>query len=292
MNKLRQLFNYLKIRKIIRIPGSIIARMLGIRCPNCGADTLSEFLLSCTHCGYPSPSSLECPNCGLHMAHTDRGLCPKCGADLSILQSAPTVGDSPLKTDDVPEVIPVVSPPAEEIKAVEAVVATTPVEPVAIIASPMALVPEVMQSTPSTALQVPEPITQAKSSETQDIPDVIELPPPQTKEIPVVGEDFSISVEQLTDIFKIDITKADAIYKEKVLRVKGTIEMVAVDDQENHYIILTGFVPSTEQKVQCVFDKKYEPVLSRLIPGQKITVLGRYNGYDIYIRLIDSLPVA
>jgi hypothetical protein len=226
------------------------------------------------------------------MAHLDMGLCPKCGAAITPLQAPPLVDESLPKIDAVPEVTSAVSPPAEEIKAVEAVVATTPVEPVAIIASPLPLVPEVMPDITSTARQAPEPVTQAKSSETQDIPDVIELPPPQTKEIPVLGEDFSVSVEQLSEIFKIDIIKADAIYKEKILRVKGTIETVALDDPENHYVILSGYPPSLEQKVQCIFDKKYEPILTRLIPGQRMTVLGKYNGYDTYIRLMDSLPVA
>ena len=284
LKKLRQWFSNIKIRKIIRLPGSIIARMLGIRCPNCGANTMSELLWSCTHCGYPSPSTLECPNCGLHMAHLDNGLCPKCGVAVVALQSPPPIDESLPEIETVPDTVSVDSPSVEEIKVIE--------PRVAIIVSTPTLVPEIMPNTASTASPTPESVIQDKPSETLNIPLVIELPPPQTKEIPLVGEDFSVSVEQLADIFKIDIAKADAIYKEKVLRVKGTIETVVLGDTENHYIILSGYLPSLEQKVLCIFDKKYEPIMTRLIPGQRITVVGKYNGYDTYIRLMDSLPVA
>jgi hypothetical protein len=231
------------------------------------------------------------------MAHLDNGLCPKCGVAVVALQYSPPIDESPPKTDEVPEIAPAVNPPVDEVKVVEPEVSppteeNNVVEPVATITSTPLLVPEVITNPVFTALAVPEPVIQDKPLETLNLPLVIELPPPQTKEIPVVGEDYSVSVEQLADIFKIDIAKADAIYKEKVLRVKGTIETVVLGDPDNHYIILSGYLPSLEQKVLCIFDKKYELVLTRLIPGQRITVVGKYHGYDTYIRLMDSLPVA
>ena len=297
LKKLRQRYYKIKIRKIIRLPGSMIARMLGIRCPNCGADTLSELLWNCTHCGHPSPSRLECPNCGLHMTHTDMGSCPKCGVAIGALQSPSSADDSPLKIDEIPEITPANNPTIEQISSAETAARLAseeikPVEKVEIADPPPPPDAEIISNPMPVALPAIKPVIENKPPPNIDIHEVIELPPPQPKEIPVVGEDFSISVEQLADIFKIDIAKADGIYKEKVLRVKGTIETVALDDPENHYIILGGYHPSQEQKVQCIFDKKYEPVLTRLIPGQRITVLGRYNGYDTYIRLMDSLPVA
>ncbi|MDD5288443.1 MAG: hypothetical protein PHY28_04960 [Dehalococcoidales bacterium] len=267
---------------LLHLPSLIVALILDIRCHNCGFQTASLLFESCSRCGYPSPPKFKCPNCGLHTARAKNGLCPKCGSPVAEVHAQPSANDTPLETEEIKAVGPVAESPPEP---------ALPVEPLPQIEAVSHVVPEVIPNPPLNPAPIQVPAIDLKPPETVDNLPVIELPPPPPKTIPVLSEEFSVSMEQLAEIFKNDSAKADVIYKEKILRVKGTVEKIFIEDTENPYIVLGSSDPAVGQKVQCVFESKYLPALRRMTTGQKITALGKYSSFDTDVHLVECMPV-
>ena len=270
-------------------PGTWLAWILDIRCHNCGLQTASVIFGRCARCGHPSAAKFECSNCGLRTALAKKSLCPACGSPVKDLSAPPPVAE---KTPEISITAPSpVSPPVEEIKTVEPVISPQQEEIVPPAEPAAPTVPETKEPPPLLVAPVTEPTLELNPPAMVEAPPAIELPPPQIKAIPIFEEEFPISIEQLDAIFKADSAKADITYKGKLLRVKGAVEQVSTDDLANLYIILGSPDPGAAQKVQCIFDAKYLSVLGRMVVGQKVAVLGRYDVHIIDIRLIDCMPV-
>lgn len=271
-----------------------LAWLLDIRCPNCGVLTGGLLFWRCPNCGHPAPAKYECPKCGLHSARTRKGLCPRCGSRLPDGQSHPLQSGSPEKTIEIP-----IEPPVES--TIEPPVATLPAEtskPEPPVQTPppaepqpepeLPATPAKIENTPAPDVPVPEAVAGNNPGEAVAPPELNPSPPVA---VPSFDELVSVPAEQLLEVFKIDSGVADAACKEKTLRIKGSIEKIYTEDTANPYVVLGSPDTAVTQKVQCVFEPKYLPVISRMIAGQKVTVLGKYDGYVTDIRLIDCMPV-
>lgn len=262
-------------RGLLSYPGYFLALLLDIRCHNCGVQTASLLIGNCSRCGHPLHARFECKSCGLRVARAKKAICPKCGSPVVDLQSNPNVTESPPE----PETLIAVATTATETRTVET--SAPPPEPVASEAPPV--VPETSP--------IPETPLEEKTRDAINLPPVIELPPPPIKELPALSEEFSVSIEQLAAVFNTDSSKAFAEYQGKLLRIKGIVEAVNIMDSQNPHLIMSSIDPKVTQKVRCAFEAKYLPVLGRISAGQKITALGKYNGFDVDFQLVDCMPV-
>jgi hypothetical protein len=180
--------------------------------------------------------------------------------------------------------------PSAEVKTEDVSVPTGSVEMVT-ENQPVVTPPEVAPPSESVPPPVPEEPIETKvelTTETQPVPEPV---PPEIPETPQLDE-IGVTIEELHDVFKTDSSAADADYRGKMLKVKGLVEQVSVAEGDvNSFVVLGSANEAILRKVRCVFDKRYAPVVERIVVGQKITILGKYDGYDVNIRLIDCLPV-
>jgi hypothetical protein len=85
---------------------------------------------------------------------------------------------------------------------------------------------------------------------------------------------------------------ADRKYAGRALRVKGTVDLITPGELgASPVVMLVSTDTSAEKKMRCSFGERYRAVISRMAPGQKIAVLGRYDGCEQDIRLVDCMPV-
>jgi hypothetical protein len=88
-----------------------------------------------------------------------------------------------------------------------------------------------------------------------------------------------ISAQELVRMYEVNEVSADGHFKGIVLDVTGVVDKIGKDILDNPYVILKSSNDSFRARdVQAVFDKKDEAALSRLMPGQTVTVRGRNNG--------------
>jgi len=85
-----------------------------------------------------------------------------------------------------------------------------------------------------------------------------------------------ITAEALFDEYQKDKAAADRKYKDQVLVVTGTIDMVKIGPSGNPYVTMN--TSSLILRVQFLFDKKHESAVSQLKKGQKATIKGRGYG--------------
>ena len=197
---------------------------------------------------------------------------------------------------------PVVEPEAE----VEAVVEAEP-EPEAEVkeeveAEPEAEPkPEVVEEQVEPVVEVkPEPKPRAKrkrapkgkakaKSESEAVTEVEPVPEPEPESVPA---EMAVTVEELQLAFADDMTEAEGKFVDKVLKITGFVGRIAVNDIiDSPCVVLTSSEKTVLRNVLCVFDKKHAPELKLLVPGQTVTVQGKYDSCTINILVTDCVLV-
>lgn len=95
------------------------------------------------------------------------------------------------------------------------------------------------------------------------------------------GSSQSSSTDEMTadalfDEYQKDKEAADRKYKGKVLTITGTVDIVKVGISGNPYVTMK--TSNLILRVQFLFKKKDESVLSRLRKGDQATIRGRVSG--------------
>lgn|GEM_PF-3970275 len=251
-------------------PGVIFARVLDIKCQNCGAYTAGLLLDHCSRCGYPAPTALNCPQCGLKIARKKLRQCPRCGASVigktagtdvlgdansRIVETLPAPASSPEPAAELtppPVLAPV--PPAPENPAVKTADALLPVE--------MSAAPPAAHTDPG--------------------------------RLPQLGEESTITIAQLARLIGDKNGAGLQEHTGKTIRLKGIIREVNTgmpDDVGAGVVVLMSPEAAVSFTVGCRFGAVYRSVLSRMQLGQRITVLGIVNLADSEVTLEDCMPV-
>jgi hypothetical protein len=185
-----------------------------------------------------------------------------------------TVEGVPVHSEEKPSVIPPAeqSPPdAETTKTIEKPVPSATEQPV-VIEAPAPVNQETV-ATPHQQTSAQSPVTSAVSKAAPD-------------------EVIAVTVDELASEFAADPTRADEKYQDRLVKVKGLIELVTpAEGDRAPTVVLVSTGQAATIKTHCSIDMKYAGIIKRLTAGQRIAVLGRYGGYDSAIHLTESQPV-
>ena len=94
----------------------------------------------------------------------------------------------------------------------------------------------------------------------------------QTAQTPAL----EVSASQLYSDYEANGVAADEKYKNKILKVTGTVNTIDKDIMDQIYVTLNG--SNVIGDVQCFFSDDYVSDASQLQKGQKITVVGKCDG--------------
>ncbi len=264
----------------------------------------------------------KCPNCGLETKRTLDWACQWCGHPLASRRYRPiskTYGElqeerSGYVSTEAEEEEVAISPEPEEAPE-EALSPEPEIEPAPRPEPPPAqpAPPEPPPSRPEPQPQSPPPPAAAPESRPQPAqvpesqpppaaeppreeqpppaPEPAPSPPPATTprlETGAPSGTILTTADDLAVIFARDSAAANAVMKDKVVRVSGVVEKIfAKPNLDIFYIVLTGSGGQTSWQVRCTFDREQGQALSRLNVGQAETVQGRYAGYEKNIILKD-----
>ena len=221
----------------------------------------------------------RCPNCGQNTERTQDWACPWCGYPLlsgiyrKIDKTYRQLREESRQQIPEPEETEVLLPD-DSVSAPTPVIETEP-EPKPELERPVEEPVEEIEPelAPEPEAAIPEPALEAPAEQE---PDIIEL-----------------TVGQLIAAYAEDAAAADARFGSQYLRITGVVSRVEITEVlDVHYIILTSSDQEQLQSIRCVFDKKYEPELSRLEKGQEVTVQGKYEGSLIDFRMKDCVIAA
>jgi hypothetical protein len=235
-------------------------------CPNCGRSTARTEDWACQWCGYPLLSG-------------SYKKIPKTYRDLQVERLyEPLVEEearASLSPEPASELEPVEEPEEWTKPAFESRVAEE-------LETRLAGVPK-PESVPEPELVgEPEPVRESEF--------VRELEPEPAPEL--LTADMKVTVEELVRAYEEEGVAADARFAGKILDLVGVVSRVKISEAlDVHYIILASVDQTILQTVRCVFSKKHEAELGQLMPGQAVTVRGRYDGSIIDIRLKDCTLV-
>ena len=97
-----------------------------------------------------------------------------------------------------------------------------------------------------------------------------------------------VTAEELYAAYKMDKVAADAKLTNKIIKVKGVVDRIVIEDiHDVYYIILTGAEKREEWSVRCTFARENVNKLNQLATGETVTVQGKYDGYRKNILMRD-----
>jgi len=235
------------------------------KCPNCGRATARTEDWACQWCGYPllSGSYKKIPKTYKQLKEEElikQELPLTEESETSLLPSQdilpPTLAPEPeaaLEPEAEPELVSELEPEPEQVPELE---------------------PE------------PEPVAEAKVEQAPE-PELVPEPEPE-----LVPTAMDITVEELLSAYETEGAAADTKFVNKILRVTGVVDRIEVKENLNIYYITLGSTgKNLLQSVRCVFDEKYSSELSQLVPGQTVTVQGKYAGSIMDICMRDCILV-
>jgi len=283
------------------------------KCPNCGQTTARTEDWACQWCGHPLLSSSYKKIEKTYRQVKEEGLYEQepSVADEFEAPSLPTLStlmpqpepELEVKPEAVLEPEPVVTPQPEpelEVKP-EAVLEPEPVvtpqpepepevKPEAVIKPQPELEPEVKPEAVIKPQPEPEPEVKPEAV-------IKPQPEPEPEAKPVVAPqpvstELEVTVEELLSAYETDGVAANVKFANKILRITGVVDRIEVKDTLGiYYITLRSAEKRSLQTVRCVFDEKHGNELNRLLPGQTVTVKGKYDGSIIDIRMSDCVLV-
>ena len=236
------------------------------KCPNCGQPTERTEDWACQWCGYPLFST----------AYKKISKTYKQRKEENLSRQPPPLIEEP-EPELIPEPEPTVEaelPPEPETEPVLEPVPEPPPE-----TSPEP--PTVLETRPE-QIAVPEPAAEAElPPEPEPVPVLKPAPEPQ----PTTAAE-ELTVEELLAAYGIDAEAADTRFANNILKVTGFVDRIEVKDTFGiYYITLTNTEQNAVQGVRCVFDSKHGAELNQLTKGQEVTVLGKYDGSLIDIKM-------
>lgn len=104
----------------------------------------------------------------------------------------------------------------------------------------------------------------------------------------VKEEVLEVKAVDLITAYDENAVAADKEYKDKALKITGTISSIGVDIAEQAYLVLTDENdPYAILGVQCYFGKEQEDTLTNLKEGDTVTLTGRCEGKVINVSVKD-----
>ena len=101
----------------------------------------------------------------------------------------------------------------------------------------------------------------------------------ESKTVEVPKEEMvSVTATKMIADYKANEVSADAMYKGKMVEVKGLVSSIGKDILDTPYIALTNGDQYAFESVQCMFMKTQESELVNVKKGQSITLKGRVSG--------------
>ncbi len=100
---------------------------------------------------------------------------------------------------------------------------------------------------------------------------------------------IKITAPELCSAYRANEVAADIKYKGKIIKVTGVIDSIGRDAFRTAYFTLTSGGKYGLKTVWCTFNLKDEPQLAQLTRGQKVTVQGKCEGEQTYIRMGDCI---
>jgi len=105
--------------------------------------------------------------------------------------------------------------------------------------------------------------------------------------------EMAITVEELQSAFADDVAGAEEKFVDRILKITGLVGRIAVNDIiDSPCVVLISSEKTMLRNVLCVFDKKHAPELKLLVPGQTVTVQGKYDSCTINILVTDCVLVS
>jgi hypothetical protein len=127
-----------------------------------------------------------------------------------------------------------------------------------------------------------------KAKVTSDSETVIEVGPVPEPEPESLSAEIAVTVEELQSAFVDDVAGAEEKFVDKILKITGFVGRIAVNDIiDSPCVVLTSSEKTVLRNVLCVFDKKHAPEIKLLVPGQTVTVQGKYDSCTINILVTD-----
>ncbi len=281
------------------------------KCPNCGQPTARTSDWACQRCGYPllsgsykkiSKTYKQLQEEKLHKQglpvteETEMTVPPNHGT----LTPTPTLKPEPVLETKPEPVLEAKPEPVLEAKP-EPVLEAKPepvleakpepvpeAKPEPVLEAKPEPVPEakpepVLEAKPEPVLEVkPEPVLEAKPEP------VLEAKPEpvlEAKPEPAPSA-MEVTVDELLSAYQADGVAAEARFASKILKITGTVGRIEVKDiLDICYITLTSADKDLLQNIRCVFDQEHGAELNQLTTGQTVTVLGKYDGSIIDIRM-------
>lgn len=103
---------------------------------------------------------------------------------------------------------------------------------------------------------------------------------------------IELTIEEVFSVCTLDKVKAATLFKNRILALTGAVANVVVDyDNDIYYVSLSSLQGKEECNVNCIFDKKNSSELNLLTEGQKVTVEGKYDDYELNILIKDCVLV-
>lgn len=96
---------------------------------------------------------------------------------------------------------------------------------------------------------------------------------------------IEVTAKELASAYETDKEKADARFKNKILKVTGFVNRMELKDTLDIQYITLGVEEDLLVIVRCTFDKGYADKLSRLSRGQMVTVQGEFDGSMLDLRM-------
>jgi len=257
------------------------------RCPHCGQQTSRTKDWACQWCGYPLllRSYREIPM--TYQELKEKG--PR--------QEAMTVSDrisTSLPAEPVTESEVEVEPEAEVEEEAEAVVEAE-AESEAEVEEEAEAEPEPEREPKPEREREPKAKAKAKSKreavpETKAITEAGAAPEPEPES---ASGEMAITVEELQSAFADDVAGAEEKFVDRILKITGLVGRIAVNDIiDSPCVVLISSEKTVLRNVLCVFDKKHAPELKLLVPGQTVTVQGKYDSCTINILVTDCVLVS
>lgn len=121
-----------------------------------------------------------------------------------------------------------------------------------------------------------EPASKANSNIVSS--STVATPEPEPEYIEVTAQDLLAAYDENT-------VAADNTYKNKLLKVTGTVETIGKDVLDTAYVALTNGEPYSLISVQCYFAKDNLDDIATLKEGDIVTIIGKCDGEALNVLL-------
>ncbi len=104
---------------------------------------------------------------------------------------------------------------------------------------------------------------------------------------------IEVTAQELYSAYEANQVAADAQYKDKTLKISGTVIEIGKDIFDTPYVMLQGGTTYLESMmgVRCEFNREYESELAQLAKGDTVIIQGEVSSYMVDVLLKDSILI-